>query len=175
FVVGLGACAAIAVEAYGLGLVLILANRVLDGLDGALARRTGVTDFGGFIDTVADFLFYAGVPFAFAVADPDRALAAAFLILSFVGTGTSFLAFAAIAARRGMTTDRHGLKSIYYLGGLAEGTETILVFLLMAILPRWFEPLAYGFGALCWLTTAGRVWRGAAAFRQGRRPPHSTG
>ena len=175
FVLGLGACVAIATEAYGLGLALIIASRVSDGLDGAVARRTGVTDFGGFIDTVADFLFYAAVPFAFAVADPDRALAAAFLILSFVGTGTSFLAFAAIAARRAMTTDRYGLKSIYYLGGLTEGAETILVFLLMAILPRWFEPLAYGFGALCWLTTAGRVWRGVAAFRRARRPPQSTG
>lgn len=175
FALGLAACIAIAVEAYALGLALILANRIFDGLDGAVARRAGVTDFGGFIDTVADFLFYAAVPFAFALAEPDRALAAAFLILSFVGTGTSFLAFAAIAARRAMTTDRYGLKSIYYLGGLTEGTETLLVFVLMAVMPRWFEALAYGFGALCWLTTAGRIWRGATAFREPTRPPHSPG
>ena len=168
-------CIAIAFEGYALGFALIVANRIFDGLDGALARRSGVTDFGGFIDTVADFLFYAAVPFAFAVAQPDRAVAAAFLILSFVGTGTSFLAFAAIAARRAMTTDRYGMKSIYYLGGLTEGAETILVFLAMALMPRWFEGLAYGFGALCWVTTAGRVWRGAVAFRDPPRPPHSSG
>ncbi|HSC05214.1 MAG TPA: CDP-alcohol phosphatidyltransferase family protein, partial [Steroidobacteraceae bacterium] len=101
---GLAACAAIVYQAYWLGLVLILANRALDGLDGALARRTAVTDFGGFIDTVADFLFYSAVPFAFALAEPERALATAFLIFSFVGTGVTFLAFAAIAARRAMTT-----------------------------------------------------------------------
>ena len=175
FALGLAACIAIAFEGYALGFVLIVANRIFDGLDGALARRSGVTDFGGFIDTVADFLFYAAVPFAFAVAQPDRAMAAAFLILSFVGTGTSFLAFAAIAARRAMTTDRYGMKSIYYLGGLTEGAETILVFLAMALMPRWFEGLAYGFGALCWVTTAGRVWRGAVAFRDPPRPPHSLG
>lgn len=173
FLAGLAACLAIALEAYWAGLALILANRVLDGLDGAVARRSGPTDFGGFIDTLADFLFYSAVPFAFALAEPERALAAAFLILSFVGTGVSFLAFAAIAARRAMTSDRYGLKAIYYLAGLAEGSETTLVFIAMALAPQWFEPLAYGFGAVCWATTAERVWRGARAFRDRPPEPHS--
>jgi phosphatidylglycerophosphate synthase len=172
--VGLGACAAITFGAYGLGLALILANRLLDGVDGALARRMGATDLGGFMDLVADFLFYSAVPFAFALAEPARALAAAFLIFSFVGTGVSFLAFAAIAARRAMTTDRYGLKSLYYLGGLTEGAETILVFVLMAIRPDWFEPLAWGFGALCWITTAGRIWSGVVLLRD-RPPAHPAG
>ncbi len=172
---GLAACAAIVCQAYWLGLALILANRILDGLDGALARRTAVTDFGGFIDTVADFLFYSAVPFAFALAEPERALAAAFLIFSFVGTGVTFLAFAAIAARRAMTTDRYGIKSLYYLGGLTEGSETILVFVLMALQPQWFEWLAWGFGVLCWVTTVGRVWRGAIAFRDRPHETHSAG
>jgi phosphatidylglycerophosphate synthase len=166
---GLFGCIAIAAGAYGAGLALILANRLLDGLDGALARRTRVTDLGGFLDVVADFLLYAAVPFAFALADPDRGLAAAFLIFSFVGTGVSFLAFAAIAARRGLSTERYGIKSIYYLGGLAEGAETILVFILMGLRPDWFAALAYGFGALCWITTASRVWMAGAALRE--RPP----
>lgn len=168
---GLLGCIAIAAGAYGAGLALILANRLLDGLDGALARRTRVTDLGGFLDVVADFLLYAAVPFAFALAEPDRGLAAAFLIFSFVGTGVSFLAFAAIAARRGLSTERYGAKSIYYLGGLAEGAETILVFSLMGLRPDWFAALAYGFGALCWITTASRVWMAGAALRE--RPPAS--
>jgi hypothetical protein len=120
---------------------------------------------------VCDFLLYAAVPFAFAVAEPDRGLAAAFLIFSFVGTGVSFLAFAAVAARRRLSTERYGIKSIYYLGGLAEGTETVLVFILMGLRPDWFGALAYGFGALCWVTTASRVWRAGAALRE--RPPTS--
>ena len=106
---------------------------------------------------------------------PDNALAAAFLIFSFVGTGVSFLAFAAIAARRAMITERYGVKSIYYLGGLAEGTETILVFAAMAVRPDWFVPLAYGFGMLCWVTTALRVWRGAILLRDRPAAPHSAG
>lgn len=175
FLAGLSACIAIAFGAYWTGLALILANRVLDGLDGAVARRSGPTDFGGFIDIVADFIFYSAVPFAFAVAEPERALAAAFLILSFVGTGASFLAFAVIAARRAISTDRYGFKAIYYLAGLTEGSETVLVFIAMGLAPQWFEPLAYGFGVLCWATTAERVWRGARAFRDRPPQPHSAG
>lgn len=172
---GIAGCVALALGAYEAALGLILANRVADGLDGALARHTAVTDLGGFLDTVADFLFYSAVPFAFALAAPERALAAAFLIFSFVGTGVSFLAFAAIAARRAMITERYGVKSIYYLGGLAEGTETILVFAAMAVRPDWFVPLAYGFGMLCWVTTALRVWRGAILLRDRPAAPHSAG
>jgi phosphatidylglycerophosphate synthase len=158
FAVGLAAMAAIAREAYGLGLSLLLLNRLLDGLDGALARRHGITDLGGFLDIVGDFIVYAGVPLAFALADPGaNALAAAFLIFSFIGTGTSFLAFAIMAAKRGITTELRGRKSLYYLGGLTEGTETILAFVLACLWPAWFPLIAWVFGGLCWLTTATRV------------------
>ena len=128
FVIGLGAAAAIAERAFLAGLGLLLLNRLLDGLDGAIARRRGLSDLGGFLDIVLDFLIYSAVPFAFALADPGaNALAAAFLIFSFVGTGSSFLAFAIMAAKRGIATDLRGQKSLYYLGGLTEGTETVAV------------------------------------------------
>lgn len=158
FVVGLAAIAAIALQAYGLGLGLLLLNRLLDGLDGALARHLGITDLGGFLDIVGDFIIYAGVPFAFALADPDaNALPAAFLVFSFVGTGTSFLAYAIMAAKRGITTELRGKKSLYYLGGLTEGFETIAAFVLACLWPTWFPVIAWLFGGLCWLTTATRV------------------
>jgi phosphatidylglycerophosphate synthase len=158
FLIGLGAAAAIAGRAYLLGLGLLLLNRLLDGLDGAVARRRGLTDLGGFLDIVLDFLIYSAVPFAFALADPGaNALAAAFLIFSFVGTGSSFLAFAIMAAKRGIATDLRGQKSLYYLGGLTEGTETILVFVLACVWPAWFPWIALVFGLLCWLTTATRI------------------
>jgi phosphatidylglycerophosphate synthase len=158
FAVGLGAMAAIAGQAYGLGLGLLLLNRLLDGLDGALARRAGITDLGGFLDIVGDFIVYAGVPMAFALADPPaNALPAAFLIFSFIGTATSFLAFAIMAAKRGITTELRGRKSLYYLGGLTEGSETILAFVLACLWPAWFPLIAWMFGGLCWLTTATRV------------------
>jgi phosphatidylglycerophosphate synthase len=158
FLIGLAGVAAIAHGAFGTGLVLILVNRFLDGLDGALARRQGVTDLGGFLDIVADFVFYAAVPFGFALADPAaNALPAAFLAFSFMGTGSSFLAYAAMASRRGLSTELRGRKSLYYIGGLTEGTETIAVFVLACLWPAWFPLIAWVFGALCWLTTATRV------------------
>ena len=59
--VGVGAVAALGFQAYGVALALILLNRLMDGLDGAIARARGVTDFGGYLDIVADFLFYSAV------------------------------------------------------------------------------------------------------------------
>jgi phosphatidylglycerophosphate synthase len=161
FATGLVAVPAIALEAYPAALLLILLNRLADGLDGAMARRTRKTDRGGFLDITLDFIFYASIPFAFALADPlHNALAAAFLIFSFVGTGCSFLAYAIMAAKRGIGTDLRGQKSLYYLGGLTEGTETILLFVLICLLPGWFSTLAWIFGTLCWVTTATRIHAG---------------
>jgi phosphatidylglycerophosphate synthase len=158
FGVGLAAIVAVANGAYGLGLLLFLTNRVADGLDGAVARRTGLSDLGGFLDIVLDFLVYAGMVFAFAFADPAaNALAAAFLLFAFMGTGSSFLAFAVMAAKRGLATERRGRKSLYYLGGLTEGFETILFLTLACLLPGWFPWLALGFALLCWITTACRM------------------
>jgi phosphatidylglycerophosphate synthase len=165
FLFGAGAWAALALGCYPLALVLILINRLLDGFDGAVARRRGATDLGGYLDITLDFFFYAGVPFFFAVGRPEVGLAAAFLVFSFVGTGSSFLAFAAVAARRGLTTEVRGRKSIYYLGGLTEGAETIALFVLICLRPDWFEVLAWVFGGLCWVTTACRVAAAVEAFR----------
>jgi len=158
FVVGLAAMAAVAGEYYLIALVAVLVNRAADGLDGAVARRGGITDLGGYLDITLDFIFYSGVVFAFAVADPAaRALAAAFLIFSFVGTGCSFLAFAVMAAKRGIATEARGRKSLYYLGGITEGSETIALFVLFCLLPQHFAILAWAFGALCWVTTGARI------------------
>ena len=156
---GLGIAAAIAV-ALGFeiaAVVLIIANRACDGLDGAVARSTGGTDLGAYLDITLDFLFYSAVPFAFAVADPANAMAAAFLIFSFVGTGSSFLAFAIIAQKRGISTEIRGKKGFFYLGGLTEGGETIIFLLIVAWRPDFFVLLAWIFASLCWVTTVTRI------------------
>lgn len=165
FALGLLAAAAIAMGAFGLGFVLFALNRLLDGLDGAVARLAGPTDRGAFLDITLDFLVYASVPLAFAVADPTRnALWAAILLFTFIGTASSFLAFAVFAQKRGLETDARGPKGLFYLGGLAEGTETTVVLLLMCAFPAWFPWLAGGFAGLCALTAAGRIWSGAVTF-----------
>ena len=156
-VAGIAAFVAVSQSEFLLGLALIAINRVADGLDGAVARHRGISDFGGFLDIVVDFIFYSLVPLGFAIADPANALAACFLVVSFMGTGSSFLAFAVMAEKRGISTSARGAKSLYYLGGLTEGAETIAALALMCLLPGWFATIAYLFGGLCWLTTASRI------------------
>jgi phosphatidylglycerophosphate synthase len=159
FALGVAAAGALALGWFVAGFALIVLNRVADGLDGAVARASAPTDRGAFLDIAADFLFYALVPLGFAMADPTRnALPAAALIASFVGTGSSFLAFATIAAKRGLTADRYPRKGIYYLGGLTEGAETIALFLAMCVWPQAFPWLAWTFAAACLVTTVLR-WR----------------
>jgi phosphatidylglycerophosphate synthase len=137
-----------------------------------VARRTRQSDLGGYLDIVCDFIFYSGFVYGFALADPANAPAAAFLIFGFMGTGASFLTFAVMAAKRGITTEMRGPKSLYYLGGLTEGTETIALFAVICLWPGAFVALAYLFGVLCWLTTAARIH---AAWRTFVEEPGSTG
>jgi phosphatidylglycerophosphate synthase len=162
---GIAAAVAIGSRSYSLGLALILVSRLLDGLDGAVARCTTPSDFGGYLDTICDYLFYVGIPLGFAFAEPDRnALAAATLVASFVMTCASFLTFAIIAAKRGLETSARGQKSFFYSGGLMEGTETIAFFVLMTLRPTWFPLLGWTFAALCVLTALQRTMAAREAF-----------
>ncbi len=161
---GLAGAAAIAFGHIGAGLALILANRVCDGLDGAVARVRGPSDLGGYFDIVADFAFYVAIPLGFGILAAANTLPALVLVASFVLTGVSFLAFAVIAGNRGEETSAHGTKSFFYSTGLAEGAETIAVFIAMCLFPAWFAALAYGYAALCVLTVFQRSLMARAAF-----------
>lgn len=165
FLIGMLALPLLAFGCYQWALAAILLNRLLDGLDGAVARETGITDCGGFLDITLDFIFYAAVVLGFALADPANALAASTLLFAFMGTGSSFLAFAIMAGKRGIESPVYHHKSLYYLGGLTEGSETIALFVLMCLWPAAFVPLAYGFALLCAITTLTRIWSGYHTLR----------
>ncbi|MEO1576720.1 MAG: CDP-alcohol phosphatidyltransferase family protein [Pseudomonadota bacterium] len=168
--VAVAAVVAIAQAQWALAFALVLGNRILDGVDGALARRTGASDFGGYLDIVADYVFYAGVPLGFALADPAaNALPAAALLASFCLTASSFLAFAAIAEKRAMQSTDYGEKSFFYSTGLIEGTETVLILLLMTARPSWFAMLAWITTFLCVVTAFQRLLMARHAFD--RSPP----
>lgn len=157
---GLGAGAALAIiaEAYLWGLGLILLSRIADGLDGAVARASQKTDFGGYLDITCDFLFYGLIPLAFVLADPGaNGAAGAFLLAAFYFNGATFLGYAVLAEKKSMTSDKRGSKSLYFTGGLLEGAETIVFFCLLCLLPDLFTPLAFGFGALCFVTAVSRI------------------
>jgi phosphatidylglycerophosphate synthase len=164
FLIGAFAMFLIAVHAYSAGLVAIILSRICDALDGAVARQTQATDAGGFLDIALDFVFYASIPLAFAIAEPgSNALAAAVLLFAFVGTTSSFLAFAALAAKRNLVSLDYPDKSFYFLGGLTEATETLAFFAAMCIWPQYFAVLAYTFATLCAITTVTRIGWGFKA------------
>jgi len=164
FACGLVAVAAVASGRESWALLPFVLNRGLDGLDGALARQRGSTDLGGFLDIVLDFGIYGLLGLAFAWGDPSRALSAAFLLASFLATASSFLAYAIVAAKQGLVTTERGDKAFYHLGGLAEGTETIVFFVAAMVWPDWFAALAWVYGGICWLTAIGRLRQGLRDF-----------
>lgn len=165
---GLAAAGAIAAGAFLSGLVLLLVSRLADGLDGAVARMTQRTDLGGYLDILFDFIFYGAIPLAFVAADPAaNGLAGAALLFSFYVNGSSFLAFAAIEARRDQAGVRAGPKALYFSKGLAEAGETLAFFIAFCLWPGSFVPLALAFTLLCLVTAAARLVDAARRFRDG--------
>ena len=164
---GLAAALAVSVGQFYIALALLIANRIADGLDGAIARATGPTDRGAFLDIALDFLIYAAVPLGFAAWSPQaNAFPAAFLLASYVANGSAFLAFSTLAEKRGIITTRQGRKSIYYLAGIAEGFETIAFMIAFCLFPNAFPILAIIFATICWISAVGRLvlgWKLLAA------------
>lgn len=174
FIIGLLAVPFLAFELYEFALAAILLNRLCDGLDGAVARRTQLTDAGGFLDIVLDFIFYSAVVFGFLLASPEQnAIGAGLLLVTFMGTGSTFLAFASVAGKRGIENPEYPNKSLHYMGGLTEGFETILAFVAFCLWPQHFPVLAYIFAAACWLTAITRIVAGYRTLKQPAANPES--
>lgn len=164
-IIGLFAALLIALGQPMPALVPLLLSRLADGLDGAIARATRKTDFGGYLDIASDFLFYGSIPFAFVLLDPGaNGVAGAFLLASFYYNGTSFLGYAVLAEKHGIETTAQGVKSLYFSNGLLEGTETILFFVLLCLFPTAFAPLAWIFGGLCFATATLRILSARTVF-----------
>ncbi|NVD28505.1 CDP-alcohol phosphatidyltransferase family protein [Parasphingorhabdus flavimaris] len=162
--VGIAAGVAIGYQHYLIGLALLLFSRLFDGLDGAIARATRQTDFGGYLDIVSDFAFYIAVPIGFGFAASANLPFALILVGSFTLTGISFLAYAVMAAKQGRETEAHGKKSFFYNSGLAEGTETITAFVLMCLMPQYFTIIAAIYSAMCVVTVFQRTLAAKADF-----------
>lgn len=163
---GLVAAALIALGHPEWSLLPLLASRLADGLDGAIARATRKTDFGGYLDIAADFLFYGAIPLAFVLNDPaTNGAAGAFLLAAFYFNGTSFLGYAILAEKRGMETRSQGVKSLYFSNGLLEGTETIGFFVLLTLFSGGFAVMAWIFGTLCFIGGALRIHAASRVFR----------
>ena len=137
--------------------LFLFLNRFCDGLDGAIARLVGPSDIGAFYDITLDFIFYSLFPIAFIFLDIKNAYAICFLLLSFVSTQTTFLASAWIIEKNKILIATKQKKSFFYTGGITEGFETIVFFVLMLIFYKSVELIAYIFGSLCWITSIIRL------------------
>ena len=157
FLLGGGSAYAVVQGQFTTALILLLLNRMADGLDGAVARQTKATDLGAYLDIVSDFVLWAILPLAFLFHDMNNAFAVAVLLSSFAMSMTVFLAYAIQAERRGTVSDAQGKKGFYYLAGLAEGAETILFFIAAMAYPHSFAPLALLFAAFVFLSVIGRL------------------
>lgn len=165
WVVGVGACCAVVAHAWPLALALWLLNRLLDGLDGPIARRRGPSDLGGFLDIVADFSVYSGFVVAVAIAEPDARLACLALLMAYYLSGTAFLALSSLLERRGTDLAADG-RSLRFVGGVAEGTETVVVYVLLCLLPSRATLIVWLFTAAVMVTAAQRIVLGVHVLRR---------
>lgn len=166
FLIGLMGGVAVIAGWFWVALALILLSRLADGLDGAVARLSRSTDFGGYLDIVLDFAFYGVIPLAFVLHDPaSNGVAGGVLLFAFYANGASFLAFSTIAEKRRLVTDARGEKSFFFTTGLAEAGETLIVFMLACLFPSWFPVIAYLFAAITFYTTVSRIVLAAKLFR----------
>lgn len=165
WVVGVGACLAVAAQMWQVALVLWLLNRLLDGLDGAVARRHGATDLGGFLDLLADFSIYAGFVLGLAIAVPDARLACVGLLVAYYLSGTAFLTLSSILERRRSARHTDG-RSLRFVGGLAEGTETVIAYTLITLLPQHAATIVWIFAVAVAVTAVQRTAEGVVVLRE---------
>ncbi len=159
---GLAAAASAWQQRYALSLALWAVNRVLDGLDGTVARTHGTqSDFGGYLDIVLDTVVYALLPLGLIAGRPSAAgwLALAALLSSFYINGASWMFLAALLEKRQHGAHARGeLTTITMPAGLIEGAETVAFYALFLLLPVWAAPLFWVMAVLVTVTIIQRLW-----------------
>ena len=155
---GILMCISIVIDQYLIGIVFLSLNRLCDGLDGAMARLTAPTPLGGYLDIVLDFLVYGGFVLSFGITDQNNTFLSMVLLFCYIGTGTTFLAKAAILPSLTHQNQNNDIpKSFYYAVGLVEGTETIVFMILCLLFPNMFNYLSSIFIVLCLITIVNRI------------------
>ena len=158
---GIAAAVTAGLGLYGIGLALWALNRILDGLDGTLARvKKTQSDLGGYLDIMIDFVVYAAIPLGLALSMPQDNvwLALAFMLATFYINAGSFLYLSALLERRQHGAKQRGeLTSITMPVGLIEGAETVIAYGLFYLFPHWLAPLMAIFGLLVSISAVQRV------------------
>ena len=162
FIFGLFMCVLVFFQFYFPALILLVLNRLCDGLDGTMARLTIPTPLGGYLDIVFDFTIYSGFVLAFGLSNSNYTIVSMVLLFLYIGTGTTFLAQAALQSQldkisASSESSQKLAKSFYYSSGLIEGTETIIFMVLCLLLPNFYIFISIIFGILCLITFVSRI------------------
>ena len=158
FSFGVLMCFFIIIDQYLIAMIFLFLNRLSDGLDGAMARLQTPTPLGGYLDIVLDFLIYGGFVLSFGITEQNNMLLSMILLFCYIGTGSTFLAKAAILpslTNQNLTEEIP--KSFHYAVGLVEGTETIIFMFLCLLFADLFIYLASIFSLLCLITIVFRI------------------
>lgn len=167
-VLGLAGAVAAAGQLWWLALALWLVSRLADGVDGPLARRRKragemSSEAGGFLDITADFTVYGAFVVGVGLGWGGSLVPFLAVLLAYYINGAAFLAFSSIAERTGRQIDDG--RSLSFLGGLAEGTETILVHSLWCVIPFAAGHLAWAWAAVVGVSATHRVMVGYRTLR----------
>lgn len=158
FSFGILMCLTIIIDQYLIAIIFLFLNRLSDGLDGSMARLQTPTPLGGYLDIVLDFLIYGGFVLSFGITEQNNTLLSMVLLFCYIGTGSTFLAKAAILpSLTNQTLNEEIPKSFHYAVGLVEGTETIIFMFLCLLFPSLYIYLASIFIFLCLITIVFRI------------------
>jgi phosphatidylglycerophosphate synthase len=178
-VLGLGAAVAGWASAFSLGLVLWVLNRIMDGLDGTVARLEGKeSDLGGVLDLVGDFLVYGTIPMALAIrpeAPPELPRAAVALLVAFYVNSAAWMVPAGLLEKRAgkeapVGGEGNGPTALTIPEGLVSGGETVVFYALFFLFPGHQVSLFLVMAGLTGLTVLQRVVWAFRTFRPGVEP-----
>ena len=158
FSFGVLMCLFIIIDQYLFATIFLFLNRLSDGLDGTMARLQTPTPLGGYLDIVLDFLIYGGFVLSFGITEQNNTLLSMVLLFCYIGTGSTFLAKAAILpSLTNQNLNEEIPKSFHYAVGLIEGTETIVFMVLCLLFPNLFIYFSFIFIILCLITIVFRI------------------
>ena len=158
FSFGVLMCLSIIIDQYLMAIIFLFLNRLSDSLDGTMARLQNPTPLGGYLDIVLDFLIYGGFVLSFGITEQNNTLFSMILLFCYIGTGSTFLAKAAILpSLTKQNLNEEIPKSFHYAVGLVEGTETIVFMVLCLLFPNLFIYFSLIFIILCLITIVFRI------------------
>jgi len=151
-VIGLGAAVAASAGWWALALTAWIVNRVVDAMDGAVARVSSrSSDAGGYLDITVDMVVYAAVPLGVGFGRDDQVVwvAVAFVLGSFYVNTITWTYLSAVLEKRGRGAAAAGESTAVTMpAGLVEGAETIVFFGLFLAIPSLAAPIMMVMAAL---------------------------